>query len=313
MFMNLTNGSCHIPLETDRVGLTYIYSLAFSLGLPANLLSLWGLYQLGRSSGAGTQLVYILNLLLSDLLQLLTLPLWILYLQRDHRWPYGSIACQLVGYVFYVNVYASIAFLCLIAMDRCLAIVYPLSSRRVRNVRLSAFSGVVVWTLVFLFCLIGLYPSVFEPQEGLCLEHYPVTPRYAYFKIATVVLGFLMPCSILGCTSARIGITLHNSPSITDHERNKIVGTLTVITIIFIVVFGPYHMVGGYRFVALLLTEDQCALERSIYLYYRICYGLTSLNTLLDPLFYIFLCQNARLELQRSLPCLACSRRSEGP
>lgn len=72
-------------------------------------------------------------------------------------------------------------------------------------------------------------------------------------------------------------------------------------------------MVGGYRFVALLLTEDQCALERSIYLYYRICYGLTSLNTLLDPLFYIFLCQNARLELQRSLPCLACSRRSEGP
>lgn len=115
------------------------------------------------------------------------------------------------------------------------------------------------------------------------------------------------------CTSARIGVTLRNSPSISDHERKKIVGTLTVITIIFIVVFGPYHMVGGYRFVVLLLTEDQCTLERSIYLYYRICYGLTSLNTLLDPLFYIFLCQNARLELQRSLPCLTCPHRSEGP
>lgn len=115
------------------------------------------------------------------------------------------------------------------------------------------------------------------------------------------------------CTSARIGVTLRNSPSISDHERNKIVGTLTVITIIFIVVFGPYHMVGGYRFISLLLTEDQCTLERSIYLYYRICYGLTSLNTLLNPLFYIFLCQNARLELQRSLPCLPCPHRSEGP
>lgn len=195
---DLTNGSCHLPLETDRVGLTYIYSLAFSLGLPANLLSLWGLYQLGRSGGGGFQLVYILNLLLSDLLQLLTLPMWILYLQGGHHWPYGSITCQLVGYVFYVNIYASVIFLCLIALDRFLAIVHPLSSRGVRKIRLAAFSGVVVWTFIFLFCLIGLYPSVFEPKRGLCLEQYPVSQRYAYFKIATVALGFLMPCTILG-------------------------------------------------------------------------------------------------------------------
>ncbi|XP_026882272.1 probable G-protein coupled receptor 132 [Electrophorus electricus] len=303
MFLNLTNGSCHLPLEIDRAGLTYIYSLAFSLGLPSNLLSLWGLYQLGRSGGGGCQLVYILNLLLSDLLQLLTLPLWILYLQGAHHWPYGSITCQLVGYVFYVNVYASVFFLCLIALDRFMAIVYPLSSRGLRKVQLAALSGVVVWTFTFLFCLIGLYPSVFEPQHGLCLEQYPVSPRYAYFKIATVALGFLMPCSILGYTSARIGLTLRNSPSVSDYERHRIMGTLAVITIIFIVVFGPYHMVSGYRFVALLLTEDQCALERSVYLWYRICYGLTSLNTLLDPLFYAFLCHDARLNLRRSLPC----------
>ncbi|XP_030635122.1 probable G-protein coupled receptor 132 [Chanos chanos] len=304
MLLNFTNDSCHLPLETDRVGLTYIYSLAFSLGLPANLLSLWGLYQMGRSGGGGCQLVYILNLLLSDLLQLLTLPLWIIYLQRAHHWAYGSIACQLVGYVFYVNIYASVVFLCLIALDRCLAIVHPLSSRGVRKVRVAAFSGVVVWTLTFLFCLTGLYPSVFEPERELCLEQYPVSPRYARFKIATVALGFLLPCSILGYTSARITMTLRSSPSVSKQERQKIAGTLTVITVIFIVVFGPYHLVGGYRFVSLLVTEDQCSMERSLYLCYRICYGLTSLNTLLDPLFYIFLCHNARHELRRSLPCV---------
>uniref|UniRef100_A0A8C1XDX9 Si:dkey-165a24.9 n=1 Tax=Cyprinus carpio TaxID=7962 RepID=A0A8C1XDX9_CYPCA len=226
---------CQIPLANDRVVLTYIYSLAFSAGLPANLLSLWGLYQLGRSGGGGCQLVYILNLLLSDLLQLLTLPLWILYLQGDHHWPYGSVTCQLVGYVFYVNLYASVIFLCLIALDRCLAIVYPLSSRGVRKVRVAAFSGMVVWTLIFLFCLTGLYPSVFEPQRELCLEQYPVSTRYAYFKIATVALGFLMPY----------------------HERRRIVATLVVITVIFIVIFGPYHLVVGYRFVTLLLTESE--------------------------------------------------------
>lgn len=313
MLLNLTNGSCLIPLENDRVGLTYIYSLAFSLGLPANLLSLWGLYQLGRSGGGGCQLVYILNLLLSDLLQLLTLPLWILYLQGDHRWPYGSVPCQLVGYVFYVNLYASVIFLCLIALDRCLAIVYPLSSRGVRKVRVAAISGAVVWTLIFLFCLTGLYPSVFEPQRQLCLDQYPVSTRYAYFKISTVALGFLIPCSILGYTSARIGRTLRNSPSVSDHESRRIVATLVVITVIFIVIFGPYHLVGGYRFVTLLLTEseeDQCSVELSLYLYYRICYGLTSLNTLLDPLFYIFLCNDARQELRKSLLCSCRGQRA---
>ncbi|KAG1959228.1 probable G-protein coupled receptor 132 [Pimephales promelas] len=313
MILNLTNGSCQIPLENDRLGLTYIYSLAFSIGLPINLLSLWGLYQLGRSGGGGCQLVYILNLLLSDLLQLLTLPLWILYLQGDHRWPYGSVTCQLVGYVFYVNLYASVIFLCLIALDRCLAIVYPLSSRGVRKVRVAALSGVVVWTLIFLFCLTGLYPSVFEPQRELCLEQYPVSTRYAYFKIATVALGFLMPCSILGYTSARIGLTLRNSPSVPDHERRRIVATLVVITVIFIVIFAPYHLVVGYRFVTLLLTEnkkDQCSVEVSLYLYYRICYGLTSLNTLLDPLFYFFLCNDARQELRRSLFCPCWGQRA---
>uniref|UniRef100_A0A8C7Q8M4 Si:dkey-165a24.9 n=1 Tax=Oncorhynchus mykiss TaxID=8022 RepID=A0A8C7Q8M4_ONCMY len=254
---------------------TCVLYLAFSLGLPCNLLSLWGLYQLGRSGGGGCQLVYILNLLLSDLLQLLTLPLWILYLQGAHRWPYGRPACEFVGYVFYVNVYASVVFLCIIALDRCLAIVHPLSSRGVRTVRVAAVLGVAVWTLTFLFCLGGLLPSVFDAERLLCLEQYPVSLRYAHFKIKRSV------------------------------GRHKITGILIVITVIFIVVFGPYHLIGGYRFVSLLLTDDPCELERSIFLCYRLCYGLTSLNTLLDPLFYIFLCHDARLELRRSLtPCL---------
>lgn len=194
----MSNSSCNLPLNTDILGLTCIYGVIFSLGVPSNLLSLWGLYHLGRSGTGGCQLVYILNLLLSDLLQLLTLPLWILYLQGGHRWPYGQLSCELVGYVFYVNVYASVMFLCLIALDRCLAIVYPLSSRRVRTVRVAAVMGSAVWTLTFLFCLCGLLPSVFDSDRLLCLEQYPVSSRYAHFKITTVALGFLLPCSILG-------------------------------------------------------------------------------------------------------------------
>ncbi|XP_036403932.1 probable G-protein coupled receptor 132 [Megalops cyprinoides] len=193
----MASESCNLSLGTDVVGLTCIYSLSFSLGLPANLLSLWGLYQLGLSGG-GVQMVCLVNLLLSDLLQLLTLPLWIIYLRGAHRWPYGRGSCEFVGYVFYVNLYASVAFLCFIALDRYLAIVHPLASRGVRTTRAAVLSGAVIWTLTFLFCLSGLYPSVFDPESQHCLERYPVSTRYAGFKIGTIILGFLLPCGVLG-------------------------------------------------------------------------------------------------------------------
>ncbi|KAJ8337785.1 hypothetical protein SKAU_G00367510 [Synaphobranchus kaupii] len=269
----MNNTSCSLSLDTDIQGLTCIYSLSFSLGLPANLLSLWELYQIGFSGG-GVQLVYLLNLLLSDLLQLLTLPMWIL-----------------------------VAFLCLIAVDRYLAIVLPLESRRVRTIQVAVLSSLAVWTITFLFCLSGLYPSVFHQDSQLCLEEYPVSARYAGFKIATIALGFLLPCGILGYTSVRIGVALKNSSSTSDRERHKIVGTLLIITVIFIVVFGPYHLVGSYKFAEYFLTDDRCGLERSLYLTYRLCYGLTSLNNLLDPFFYIFLSNNTRKEL-KALVCL---------
>ncbi|KAG9328155.1 hypothetical protein JZ751_016175 [Albula glossodonta] len=295
---------CELSLEEDRLGLTGIYSVAFCLGLPANLLSLWGVSRLGVQRG-GVQLVLMLNLLLSDLLQLLTLPLWLVVLQGAHHWRYSPELCQLVGYVFYVNLYASVAFLTLIALDRYLLIVHPLASRGwCHSVLAARLAGLAVWALTLLFCLSGLYPTIYHKDTGLCLEKYPTTPRYAKFKIATVVLGYLLPCIVLGYTSTRIHLALRRSSSTSTHERHRIVGTLGLITIIFVLVFGPYHLVGGYKFVAFFLQQDRCALERELFLPYRLSYGLTSLNGLLDSFFYIFLCRDVRQELRQSLPCL---------
>lgn len=188
---------CNFTLNGDYAGLISLYSLSFSLGLPANLLSLWGLYQL-RHTGGGVQLVYLANLLVSDLLQLLTLPLWMVYLHENHKWSFDNIPCNIVGYIFYVNLYSSIGFLCLIALDRYLAIVHPLRSRSLRQVRVAVICGLAIWIFMFFFCMSGLYPSVYNTTSYLCLEQYPVREQYAYFKIATVILGFLVPCAILG-------------------------------------------------------------------------------------------------------------------
>ncbi|MBN3278137.1 GPR4 protein, partial [Polyodon spathula] len=287
-------------LSEDVTGLTAIYSCVFIVGLPANLLSLWGLFQLLRSSNVLP--IFILNLLLSDLIQLMTLPLWVIYLQKQHKWGHGEVLCNIVGFIFYVNLYASVVFMCLVAIDRYVGIVHPLTCQRFRTAKSAIAASFGVWLVTFLYCLFGLLPSVFY-EDSMCMEVYPVGLRYAVFKIGTIVLGFLLPCFILGFTAIRIRSALRASPSVTQDERRKIVGILCTITVIFVGVFGPYHLVGAYKFVAFFITSDTCKLEKALFLCYRFCYGLTSFNNILDPLFYIFICDDIRKQLRRSLHC----------
>ncbi|MBN3310656.1 GPR4 protein, partial [Amia calva] len=272
-----------------------IYSVTFVLALPANLLSLWGLYQLLRAGN--TMPIFILNLLVSDLLQILTLPLWIIYLKKNHMWTYGDTICDFVGYLFYINLYASIVFLCLIALDRYLAIVHPLRSRRFRTVKLALVVSLGVWVVIFLFCLSGLYPSVVTKNE--------IKPNKKSVLNSNANGTFISGClNTVFYFQTRIHTALRSSPSVSRGERKKIVGILCIITVIFIVVFGPYHLVGSYKFIYYFITIDRCALEKKLFLTYRLCYGLTSLNNLLDPLFYIFICNDIRKQLKKSLPCI---------
>lgn len=79
--------------------------------------------------------VYLINLSVADLLYITTLPLWIDYfLQRDD-WIHGQGSCKLFGFIFYTNIYVSIAFLCCISLDRYLAVAYPLRFAKVRQVK----------------------------------------------------------------------------------------------------------------------------------------------------------------------------------
>lgn len=79
--------------------------------------------------------VYLINLSVADLLYISTLPLWIDYfLQRDD-WIHGQESCKLFGFIFYTNIYVSIAFLCCISLDRFLAVAYPLRFAKVRRIK----------------------------------------------------------------------------------------------------------------------------------------------------------------------------------
>lgn len=79
--------------------------------------------------------IYLINLSVADLLYITTLPLWIDYFLQHDDWIHGQESCKLFGFIFYTNIYVSIAFLCCISLDRYLAVAYPLRFAKVRRIK----------------------------------------------------------------------------------------------------------------------------------------------------------------------------------
>ncbi|CAG6006876.1 unnamed protein product [Menidia menidia] len=94
------------------------------VGLPLNVVSLWILHH--RHSFKSPNAVFMINLAISDLLLIISLPMRI-YFYATGSWILGKLACVSVTMLFRNNLRSSSIFMTFISVDRLLAVVYPLS------------------------------------------------------------------------------------------------------------------------------------------------------------------------------------------
>ena len=95
-----------------------------------------------------------------------------IFIYHDESWRH-SVWCHLAGILSVVSCEASLLFICLITVDRFLAIKYPFKQKRLTR-RNGIFLSVLCWTIpVFLAVLPLAVPSYFKGQfyseSGLCL------------------------------------------------------------------------------------------------------------------------------------------------
>lgn len=79
-----------------------LYSMAFVVGVLGNGLLLGVLFQ-SRKRWSVTD-TFILHLAVSDVLLLLTLPLWAVQSASEAGWEFGSALCKITGTVFTVRI-----------------------------------------------------------------------------------------------------------------------------------------------------------------------------------------------------------------
>lgn len=142
-----------------------MFSMVFVLGLISNCVAIYIFICILKVRNETT--TYMINLAMSDLLFVFTLPFRIFYFATQN-WPFGDLLCKISVMLFYTNMYGSIFFLTCISVDRFLAIVYPFKSKTLRTKR----NAKVVCAAVWLTVMGGSAPAVFFSVYQLTAQQY---------------------------------------------------------------------------------------------------------------------------------------------
>ncbi|XP_035005215.1 leukotriene B4 receptor 1 isoform X2 [Hippoglossus stenolepis] len=231
--------SSSLPISVSaQVGIA-ILTLAFVLGFPGNLFVVWSVVCQVKKRSVTCLLV--LNLALADASVLLSAPLFLRYLAGGRGWEFGSAACKLVHYVSSVNMYVSIYLICLMSVDRWLAVTKPFLSQRMRTKRSLLVLLLGVWVIAFVLSL----PMPFYRRP----YHWKSVGHQVFQYTFETVMGCLVPFSLINTCYATVICRLRSAMFNRRGRGNRLI---LMIVCAFAAFWLPYHIVNIIEVVGLL-------------------------------------------------------------
>ncbi|XP_061580642.1 G-protein coupled receptor 183-A [Cololabis saira] len=292
-----------------RVLMPLFYCIVFLVGLSGNCLALHVIRPNVKKINSTT--LYSLNLVISDILFTLSLPVRIVYYALGFHWPMGEALCKLSGLIFYINTYAGVNFMTCLSVDRFVAVVLPLRFARLRKVSNVRYICVGVWLLVLAqtLPLVGM-PMTNEEPDGFvtCMEYpnFEKVEHIATILIGAVTLGYVFPVvTILVCYSvlcSKLHLTAKANHLMERSGRSrKAIGVICCVSLVFVVCFSPYHLDILQYMIRKLVSSPDCASLTAFQVSLHITVCLMNLNSCLDPFIYFFACKGYKRKLLKLL------------
>ncbi|MEQ2215927.1 hypothetical protein XENOCAPTIV_008063 [Xenoophorus captivus] len=224
-----------------RIGIA-ILTLAFVLGFPGNIFVIWSV--ICRVKKRSVTCLLVLNLAAADAFVLLSAPLFLQYLAGGRGWEFGSVACKLVHYLSNVNMYVSIYLICLMSMDRWLAVTRPFVSQRMRTKRSLLFLLLGVWMLAFILSL----PMPFYRSVQLCMPYHWGSVGHRVFQyLFETTIGCLVPFSLISTCYSSVICRLQSAKF---QRRGQSSRLILLIIVAFAIFWLPYHIVNIIEVIA---------------------------------------------------------------
>ncbi|CAM1154115.1 GPRNPR2 (predicted) [Pycnogonum litorale] len=138
-----------------------------------------------------------------------------LYLSSD--WEFGDFMCKMYHFINGLSYTTSVAILVVICVERYLAIVHPLRSKRILTLRRLKIAVVLVWILSATYCSprIVMYGTVNVPGMNnktisICILKRRLYDSKIYDLIQFMVL-FVLPLCLISVMYLKISLILWNS------------------------------------------------------------------------------------------------------
>ncbi|KAM4606139.1 C-C chemokine receptor type 3-like [Polymixia lowei] len=290
--------------------LSGFYFIMFVFSLIGNGLVLAVIYRFEKLTTVTN--IFLLNLVVSDLIFMCSLPFWGIY-QQLSNWIFGTAMCKIVGSAYFLGFYSSVLFLTLLTFDRHLAVVYSLVAPRLRRRSYAVASCAAVWLVSGLACvkpmiLYTAFASNFNNKK-FCEEYPGNTLSHTFIDVSflkaagmylQLFLFFLFPLAVIVYCYLRIAATVISSRMVT---KFKTVRLIFVIVLLFFVCWTPYNIV-------LLMHDGASTCEEMQRLGYalQVTRNVAYLYFCISPILYTFVGKkfqnNLRQLLVKRFPCL---------
>lgn len=292
-----------------KVLMPLFYCVVFLVGLFGNCLALHVIRPNLKKMNSTT--LYSLNLVISDILFTLSLPIRIIYYAMGFHWPLGEVICKISGLIFYINTYAGVNFMTCLSIDRFIAVVLPLRFAKLRKVSYVRYICVAVWGVVLAqtLPLLSMNMTNKEPDGFITCMEYPnfeKVDHIATVLIGAVFIGYVIPVVTISMCYSILCYKLHftaKSNHLTEKSgrSRKAIGVICCVSLVFFICYSPYHVDILQYMIRKLISSRSCADLTAFQVSLHITVCLMNLNACLDPFIYFFACKGYKRKLLKLL------------
>ncbi|XP_068425812.1 chemerin-like receptor 1 [Clinocottus analis] len=291
-----------------------VYCLTFILGVLGNGVVIW---VTGFKMKKTVKTVWFLNLAVADILLTACLPLSVTYTALNFHWPFGNFMCKMTGLLGSLNIFASIYILVVISVDRLVSVVWPVWTQNHQSVRRASCVSLGVWALAlilslpsFIFSYTG--PSNVNEEITICFNNFAFSDddktlsvnqlqqfRYQAMTITRFLLGFVVPFTVIVSSYAVIIHRIRRNRTLASHSSRPFKIIAAVITTFFLC-WAPFQILTLIQLLNFQIYQSE-TLNHVTTIGIPITTGLALLNSCLNPLLYVFMGQDFKDKVCKSL------------
>ncbi|TEA30825.1 hypothetical protein DBR06_SOUSAS31610017 [Sousa chinensis] len=296
-------------LSFGRVFLPLFYGLIFVLGLSGNLLLLVVLLRYVPRRRMTE--IYLLNLAISNLLFLVTLPFW--GISVAWHWVFGSFLCKVVSTLYTINFYSGIFFISCMSLDKYLEIVHAQPHHRLRTRAKSLLLAAAVWAVALAVSIPDMvFVRTQENAPGVwdCFADFGGhgTIWKLFLRFQQNLLGFLLPLLAMIFFYSRIGSVLAR---LRPPGQSRALRMAIGLVVAFFVLWFPYNVTLFLHSLLDLQVFGDCKVSQHLDYALQVTESIAFLHCCFTPVLYAFSSRRFRQYLKAFLATVL--RRHQAP